>query len=68
MKSGDPISEKLGNGLEQKPSSVEPARSGDVRVSLADITRAREELVYEPTVHFAEGLERTIAWMKSTGA
>ncbi len=46
----------------------EPARSGDVRVSLADITRAREELAYEPTVHFAEGLERTIAWMKSTGA
>lgn len=45
-----------------------PTRAGDVRVSLADITRARAELGYEPVVYFAEGLQRTIAWMKSLDA
>ena len=34
-------------------------RLGDVRMSLADITKARERLGYEPTVAFREGLERT---------
>jgi UDP-glucose 4-epimerase len=39
----------------------EPARTGDVRDSLADISAARRELAYEPLVDFAGGLERTIA-------
>lgn len=38
----------------------EPARAGDVRESLADISRAREMLGYEPAVSFAEGLEITV--------
>ena len=42
-----------------------PARQGDVRVSLADIAQARTQLGYEPIVHFAEGLQQTVAWMKS---
>jgi nucleoside-diphosphate-sugar epimerase len=37
-----------------------PARPGDVRHSLADITRARTELGYAPDVDLAEGLRRTI--------
>ena len=41
------------------------ARQGDVRVSLADIAQARTQLGYEPIVHFAEGLQQTVAWMKS---
>lgn len=36
-------------------------RPGDVRHSMADISKARELLGYEPTVDFEEGLERTIA-------
>lgn len=36
------------------------ARSGDVKHSLADISRACAELGYEPTVSFREGLERTV--------
>jgi nucleoside-diphosphate-sugar epimerase len=40
----------------------EPPREGDIRDSQADIARARETLGYEPTVMFAEGLERTFAW------
>jgi UDP-glucose 4-epimerase len=39
-------------------------RAGDVRYSLADISRARKELGYEPTVTFAEGLAKTLAWYR----
>jgi UDP-glucose 4-epimerase len=35
-------------------------RPGDVRHSLADIARAQRELGYEPSVGFAEGLEKTL--------
>jgi nucleoside-diphosphate-sugar epimerase len=38
------------------------ARVGDVRHSLADITRARELLGYEPKVGLEEGLRKTIEW------
>jgi nucleoside-diphosphate-sugar epimerase len=37
-----------------------PSRSADVRHSLADLSRARAELGYEPTVLLREGLSRTI--------
>lgn len=39
----------------------EPARAGDVRYSLADISRTQAELGYDPKVSFEEGLARTIA-------
>jgi UDP-glucose 4-epimerase len=38
----------------------EPARAGDVRESLADISVARELLDYQPMIGFQEGLSRTI--------
>lgn len=41
------------------------ARAGDVRESLADITRARTVLGYEPTFSFAEGLKQSIEYYKS---
>jgi UDP-glucose 4-epimerase len=37
-----------------------PERPGDVRHSMADITRARQELGYEPAVTLEEGLRRTV--------
>ena len=37
-----------------------PARTGDVRHSLADITLARQELGYEPDIGLEEGLRRTV--------
>lgn len=40
----------------------EPARPGDVRESMADITLARQILGYEPLVSFSEGLERSIEY------
>ena len=41
-------------------------RVGDVRHSLADTTKAREMLGYEPTVGLREGLQRTIDWWKTS--
>jgi len=50
-------------------SGIEPIytspRPGDVRHSLADITKAREKLGYAPLIPLEEGLKRTIAWFKT---
>jgi len=43
-----------------------PPRAGDVRDSLADITRARELLGYTPVVGLEEGLRQTVNWFMST--
>jgi UDP-glucose 4-epimerase len=48
-------------GLEVEPI-FEPGRVGDVKDSLADISRAREDLGYEPAVAFHEGLQATTAF------
>jgi UDP-glucose 4-epimerase len=46
--------------------SFEPPRKGDVRESMADITRARELLGYEPLVSFDEGLAQSIEYYQQT--
>jgi len=46
-------------GVEIEPVYTAP-RPGDVRHSVADLSRARRELGYEPTVRLREGLARTI--------
>ena len=38
-----------------------PPRAGDVRDTLADVSKARERLGYRPRVGFPEGLRRTVA-------
>ncbi len=40
----------------------EPARSGDIRDSLADVSLARAKLGYNPRIGFEEGLRRTWEW------
>ena len=42
-----------------------PPRPGDVRHSLADVTRAKSILAFSPAVGFAEGLKRTFDWYRS---
>lgn len=42
----------------------EEARAGDVRHSLADLSRAKELLGYEPRVSWRDGLETTLAWYR----
>lgn len=44
----------------------EPERSGDVKHSLADLSRSEKHLGYKPTVDFEEGLRRTIEWYRSS--
>jgi UDP-glucose 4-epimerase len=56
------INEVLGTDI--KPAFA-PARTGDVRHSLADISRAGKLINYNVTVDFHEGLRRTIEWYKS---
>jgi nucleoside-diphosphate-sugar epimerase len=43
------------------PRRHAPPRAGDVRDTLADITRARTGLGYQPALSFSEGLQRTVA-------
>jgi nucleoside-diphosphate-sugar epimerase len=44
----------------------QPPRAGDVLHSLADISRAREFLGFEPRVGLKEGLQLTIDWWKKS--
>ena len=55
------LAELLGTKVE--PVFAEP-RVGDVRESLADITRARALLGYEPPVDFPTGLRRSIDYYR----
>jgi nucleoside-diphosphate-sugar epimerase len=48
-------------GFTEKPT-YGPPREGDIKHSLADITRATKELGYQPKAHFHEGLQKTVAW------
>ena len=47
------------------PAKYEPARSGDILHSQADISLARKILGYEPRVLFEEGLKRTWDWYQA---
>ena len=41
-----------------------PGRSFDVPVSVLDIGRARESLQWQPSTSFADGLSRTVDWLR----
>ncbi|MCA9197365.1 MAG: SDR family oxidoreductase [Planctomycetales bacterium] len=56
------LNEYLGTDVQPK---FEAARAGDVRDSLADITRAQQLLGYEPPVTFEDGLRRSIEYYRS---
>jgi len=49
--------------IEHEPTHREE-RAGDIRNSLADISRARELLNYQPTLRFMDGLKNTVAFFK----
>ncbi len=50
-------------GTEVEPNYLE-GRPGDVKHSLADISRARDQLGYEPLVKLDEGLRRTVEYLR----
>jgi nucleoside-diphosphate-sugar epimerase len=51
------LRDQLGTDLEPIHG---PARAGEVRHSLADVSHAREDLGYDPRIGLAEGLRRTV--------
>jgi len=53
---------KTVTGQSHVTARYEPPRAGDVRDSLADLTRARSLLGYEPRVSLDEGLRFTFDW------
>lgn len=57
------ISEAVG-----KPAKIKklPDQPGDVKITFADITRAREELGYTPTTPVREGVRKFVDWYKNT--
>jgi nucleoside-diphosphate-sugar epimerase len=52
-------------GTKVEPIYAEP-RAGDVKDSQADISKARTILGYEPIVTFEDGLDRTVAWYRTS--
>jgi UDP-N-acetylglucosamine/UDP-N-acetyl-alpha-D-glucosaminouronate 4-epimerase len=58
---------KLVTGKADVSARYEAPRAGDVRDSLADLTRARTLLGYEPRVSLEEGLKRTFDWWQKNG-
>jgi UDP-glucose 4-epimerase len=63
------LADKIGDLLGKEISRVRgPERPGDVRLSCADVSAAREAIGYEPAVSLEAGLQRTIdAMLDSEG-
>ncbi|MCX8479522.1 MAG: SDR family oxidoreductase [Chitinophagales bacterium] len=57
----DSMQKTIGTKFE---SAHRETRSGDIRNSLADISKATNLLNYQPQVQFEEGLERTITYFR----
>jgi UDP-glucose 4-epimerase len=51
-------------GTKLKPN-FGPPRPGDPKFSLADISRTKAELGYQPEVTLEEGLRRTLEWYRT---
>jgi UDP-glucose 4-epimerase len=50
-------------GLSREPVFGKP-RPGDIRESVADISRARDIMGFRPKVHLADGLQETFRWFR----
>lgn len=57
------LNKQLGKNI---PPVHGAARAGDVRHSRADITLARRDLSFAPSVSFEDGLAKTLAWYRAT--
>ncbi len=49
-------------GVKKVKARYTPKRAGDVRRTFADITKAKRLLGFRPSVPFAGGLRKTVAW------
>ncbi len=57
-----------GLGLDISPEFVNRFREGDIRHCVADISRARDLLGYEPSVGLSEGIPELLEWVRSETA
>jgi UDP-glucose 4-epimerase len=58
----------IGLALGKDPKvTCEATRSGEITRYVADISKARAHLGYEPRVRFTSGLPRAIAWQREAG-
>ncbi len=55
-------------GLRPPEAIHRELRAGDIRHSLADVSKARRCLAFEPQFGFAEALEETLAWFAAGAA
>jgi len=55
----DAVERLVGRRVERRHVAT---RRGDIRHTLADISKAREHLSYAPAVGFADGMARTVAF------
>lgn len=59
----------LGEALGVTPKvKVEPTRPGEITRYVADISKARRLLGYEPTTFLQEGIAKSVAWSKAFAA
>jgi UDP-glucuronate 4-epimerase len=57
------MAEFVGKAVGKEPKiTIAPPLLGEVTHYVADITKARELLGYEPKVPLEEGIPRTVAW------
>ncbi|MCA9436172.1 MAG: GDP-mannose 4,6-dehydratase [Candidatus Omnitrophica bacterium] len=57
----------ISEALDKKPEiEFQPTQPGDVPLTLADISRARDELGYEPKISVPEGIQRFVDWYRSS--
>ncbi|MEO5952049.1 MAG: NAD-dependent epimerase/dehydratase family protein, partial [Chloroflexia bacterium] len=55
----------IANALEKEPHiTIAPSQLGEVTHYIADITKARQLLGYDPQVPLEEGIPRAVAWNK----
>jgi dTDP-L-rhamnose 4-epimerase len=57
-----------GLGMELEPELVGKYREGDIRHCVADISRARELLGYEPKVSLSAGIPELLGWVREQAA
>jgi nucleoside-diphosphate-sugar epimerase len=60
----DALEARIGSGLRPR---FEAPRAGDVKHSMADISRARRDLGYQPEVGFEDGIDATVRWYQEAG-
>jgi UDP-glucuronate 4-epimerase len=61
--------ELIGKALDKEPEiDRQPMQPGDVPITFADITKAREKLNYNPQVKIEEGIAKFVEWFKSVNS